>query len=236
MLSYFFGGSSGGGKNKDLPKLAIVELREQINLLTKKQSHLQTQILKQENDARAFLAKNNKNLAKNSLKKKKIYEGQLVKLEGQMETLEQQLFSIESANLNLETMRAMKQGAKAMKSMHNGLDLDKVDETMEEIREQVELGEEISDAISRPMYTGANEVDEEELDEELDMLAQEAALSEARQTSGAQSVSLPSAPREKIQSSEKQEPRRTEPVQEQEEEEEDEDERALRELQAEMGL
>lgn len=222
MLSYFFGGSSG--KNKDLPKLAIVELREQINLLTKKQSHLQTQILKQENDARAFLAKNNKNLAKNSLKKKKIYEGQLVKLEGQMETLEQQLFSIESANLNLETMRAMKQGAKAMKSMHNGLDLDKVDETMEEIREQVELGEEISDAISRPMYTGANEVDEEELDEELDMLAQEAAMGEARPT-GAQRVSLPSAPSDKIQAEEKVE-----------QEEEDEDERALRELQAEMGL
>ncbi|QLQ78101.1 hypothetical protein HG537_0A03480 [Torulaspora globosa] len=227
MLSYFFGGSTSGSKNKDLPKLAIVELREQINLLTKKQSHLQTQILKQENDARGFLAKNNKNLAKNSLKKKKIYEGQLVKLEGQMETLEQQLFSIESANLNLETMRAMKQGAKAMKQMHNGLDLDKVDETMEQIREQVELGEEISDAISRPMYTGANEVDEEELDEELDMLAQEAAMGEAaRQTAGTQRVSLPSAPSDKIQASDKQE----------EQEEEDEDERALRELQAEMGL
>lgn len=231
MLSYFFGGSSGagGGKNKDLPKLAIVELREQINLLTKKQSHLQTQILKQENDARAFLAKNNKNLAKNSLKKKKIYEGQLGKLEGQMDTLEQQLFSIESANLNLETMRAMKQGAKAMKSMHNGLDLDKVDETMDEIREQVELGEEISDAISRPMYTGANEVDEDELDEELDMLAQEATLAEPRQSVREDNVALPNAPQDKIQPSAKEEA----PAQE---EEEDEDERALRELQAEMGL
>lgn len=229
MLSYFFGGSSGGGaKNKDLPKVAIVELREQINLLTKKQSHLQTQILKQENDARAYLAKSNKTLAKNSLKKKKIYESQLVKLEGQMDTLEQQLFSIESANLNLETMRAMKQGAKAMKSMHNGLDLDKVDETMDEIREQVELGEEISDAISRPMYTGANEVDEDELDEELDMLAQEATLNEPRQ----EKVSLPNAPSDKIQSAET--AQRTEPLPNQEEE--DEDERALRELQAEMGL
>lgn len=232
MWSYLFGGSSGGGaKSKELPKVAIVELREQINLLTKKQSHLQTQIAKQENDARAFLAKNNKTLAKNSLKKKKIYEGQLVKLEGQMDTLEQQLFSIESANLNLETMRAMKQGAKAMKSMHNGLDLDKVDETMEEIREQVELGEEISDAISRPMYTGANEVDEDELDEELDMLAQEATLAEPRQTAKEQKVALPNVPDDKIQSRQREEGQRAEPL-----EEEDEDERALRELQAEMGL
>lgn len=229
MLSYFFGGSSsgGGGKNRDLPKLAIVELREQINLLSKKQSHLQTQILKQENDARSFLAKNNKNLAKNSLKKKKIYEAQLGKLEGQMDTLEQQLFSIESANLNLETMRAMKQGAKAMKSMHNGLDIDKVDETMDEIREQVELGEEISDAISRPMYTGANEVDEDELDEELDMLAQEATLNEPAQPVKEDRMALPNAPQDKIQPSTKEEAPQ---------EEEDEDERALRELQAEMGL
>ena len=42
---------------------------------------------------------------------------------------------------------------------------------MDEIREQVELGDEISDAISRPLITGANEVDEDELDEELDMLS-----------------------------------------------------------------
>ena len=73
MLSYFFGGNSGAnGKNKDLPKKAIVELREQINLLSKKQSHLQTQITNQENEARTFLTKNNKTMAKNALKKKKI--------------------------------------------------------------------------------------------------------------------------------------------------------------------
>lgn len=237
MWSYFFGGSNlsggGSGKNKDLPKKAIVELREHINLLSKKQSHLQTQIINQENEARAFLTKSNKTMAKNSLKKKKIYESQLVKLEGQMDSLEQQLFSIESANLNLETMRAMKQGAKAMKSMHNGLDIDKVDETMDEIREQVELGEEISDAISRPMYTGLNEVDDDELNEELDMLAQENTLTETTRTKN-DNVSLPNVPNDKIQTKQHDdEAKETEEVQQ---EDEDEDERALRELQAEMGL
>lgn len=228
MLSYFFGGNSGAnGKNKDLPKKAIVELREQINLLSKKQSHLQTQITNQENEARTFLTKNNKTMAKNALKKKKIYEAQLGKLDGTIDLLEQQLFSIESANLNLETMRAMKQGAKAMKSMHNGLDIDKVDETMDEIREQVELGGEISDAISRPMYTGLNEVDEDELDEELNMLAQEAVP--AKETSVYERMSLPNAPDDKIRSN-------ASAGKEAEEEEEDEDERALRELQMEMGL
>ncbi|AQZ16148.1 SNF7 (YLR025W) [Zygosaccharomyces parabailii] len=240
MWSYIFGGSSSGSSrsNRDLPKKAIVELREHINLLSKKQSHLQTQILNQENEAKTFLTKGNKSMAKNSLKKKKIYEAQLVKLEGQMDSLEQQLFSIESANLNLETMRAMKQGAKAMKSMHNGLDIDKVDETMDEVREQVELGEEISDAISRPMYTGINEVDDDELDEELDALAHQDQVKEPAaamlqpatpEAVGKHTVSLPNAPNSKIEPSRAQ-------ANQAEEEEEDEDERALKELQAEMGL
>lgn len=244
MWSYIFGGSNSGssGKNRDLPKKAIVELREHINLLGKKQSHLQTQISNQENEAKTFLTRGNKTMAKNSLKKKKIYEAQLTKLEGQMDSLEQQLFSIESANLNLETMRAMKQGAKAMKTMHNGLDIDKVDETMDEVREQVELGEEISDAISRPMYTGANEVDDDELDEELDALAQEEKSREqvsrvsppqAAEPAGEKPVSLPNAPNSKIEPSKAQS---NESRGQEQGEEEDEDERALRELQAEMGL
>ena len=236
----FFGGSSNNSKNKELPKKAIVELREHINLLNKKQSHLQTQLITQENEARRFLSLGNKTLAKNSLKKKKIYENQLSKLDGQIDSLEQQLFSIESANLNLETLRAMKQGSKAMKAIHTGMDIDKVDETMDDIREQVELGEEISDAISRPMYSGMNEVDEDELDEELDMLAQEETTQNIEsiptqkisQLSSERVSDLPNVPIDKIQGSitTKQ---HNEPSTE---DEEDEDERALRELQAEMGL
>lgn len=235
----FFGGSSNNSKNKELPKKAIVELREHINLLNKKQSHLQTQVITQENEARKFLSLGNKTLAKNSLKKKKIYENQLNKLDGQIDSLEQQLFSIESANLNLETLRAMKQGSKAMKAIHTGMDIDKVDETMDDIREQVELGEEISDAISRPMYSGMNEVDEDELDEELDMLAQEETaqniesipVQKISQLSSERVSELPNVPIDKIQdNSTKQHNEQST------EDEEDEDERALRELQAEMGL
>ena len=233
MWSYIFGGSSSTPKGKELPKKAILELREHIQLLTKKQSHLQAQIATQEQQARTYLTKQNKNMAKNALKRKKMFESQLVKIEGQIDSLEQQLYSIESANLNLETIRAMKQGATAMKNIHKGLDIDKVDETMDEIREQVELGEEISDAISRPLYTGVNDVDEDELDEELDMLAQETVAEDTMAAPESNDkVRMPSVPADKIKSTE---PETKEP-EEEGEEEEDEDERALRELQAEMGL
>lgn len=240
MWSYFFGGGGRTQQQKELPKKAIVELREHLNLLSKKQQHLQTQIGAQERDARQWLQKGNKASARNSLKRKKTLEQQLERLETQMESLEQQLFAIESANLNLETMRAMKQGAKAMRTIHTGMDIDKVDEAMDDIREQVELGEEISDAISRPIYTGPNEVDEDELDEELAALAEEPTIAQAAPKvavapqhaspdTQAKVSKLPAAPSSKIHA---------QPAGEaaEQQEEEDEDERALRELQAEMGL
>ena len=79
-------------------------------------------------------------------------------------------------------MLAMKQGAQALKGIHTSLyvpdtyplvpkpsfesgciltcsNVDKVDETMDSIREQMELTNEISDAISNPVGMG-NMVDE----------------------------------------------------------------------------
>lgn len=241
MWSYLFGGAGNdnkSNKNKDLTKKAIIELREHINLLTKKQSHLQTQIITTENDAKRFLNKGNRNLAKNSLKRKKIYESQLDKLDGQINSLEQQLFTIETSNLNAETMRAMQQGAKAMKSIHKNMDIDQVDETMDNVREQVELSEEISDAISKPLYlANNNDVDEDELDQELELLQQENVNNDIllKEQEQKQNISLPSVPNNNITTTQQQQ---QQPVQEeqQQEDEEDEDERALRELQAEMGL
>ncbi|AET40485.1 ESCRT-III subunit protein SNF7 Ecym_6089 [Eremothecium cymbalariae DBVPG len=238
MWTYLFG--TRNAKKKELPKKAILDLREHIQLLSKKQTHLQTQISAQEQSARQFLGKGNKTMAKNALKRKKMFEGQLAKIDGQMESLEQQLYSIENANLNLETMKAMKQGATAMKHIHDGLDVERVDETMDEIREQVELGEEISDAISRPLYTGVNDIDEEELDEELDLLAQEEVAKKVVQPgaatlegSSSKKVSLPSVPTGELP---QHEARGKSDSRNKESQEEDEDERALRELQAEMGL
>lgn len=94
--------------------------------------------------------------------------------------------AIESANINANTMEAMKKGADALKAIHGSLwvhplichraipygsdtnhcfsyrSIDKVDATMDSIREQMELTNEISDAISNPMNVGI-ENDEDEL-------------------------------------------------------------------------
>lgn len=86
-------------------------------------------------------------------------------------------------------MEAMKKGADALKAIHGSLyvpltpsslpahrtpfrSIDKVDTTMDSIREQMELTNEISDAISNPMNIGI-ETNDEELRKELEELEQE---------------------------------------------------------------
>ncbi|KAI3402431.2 SNF7 [Candida oxycetoniae] len=230
MWGYFFGGSSQ--QKKDLPKKAIVELREHIATLNKKKNHLSQQMEDQDQMARKYVSLKQTNLAKNALKRKKGYETNLMKVENQIETLETQLISIEGANLNLETMKAMKQGATAMKQIHGEYNVDKVEDTMEEIREQVELADEISEAISRPV--GNEYVDEDELDEELAELERENKEQQQQQQQ-----------QDKVSKVKQQQ----QPVQREEElpffpsvtknqpiSQDDEDEEVLKQLQAEMEL
>ena len=47
-----------------------------------------------------------------------------------MMTVEREISSIETANINKETMDAMKNASVAMRHIHNGITIDKVDATM----------------------------------------------------------------------------------------------------------
>lgn len=112
----------------------------------------------------------------------------------------EQVNALESANINQETLQAMKAGSEALKVIHGSMcvlssqpplfhdyillifrpsslhhtfrTIDKVDATMDSIREQMEITNEISNAISNPLVTG-NELDEDELKDELAALEQE---------------------------------------------------------------
>ncbi|KAF6013302.1 hypothetical protein HII12_002017 [Brettanomyces bruxellensis] len=224
MWNYFFG---GGQQKKELPKKAIVKLREHIATLNKKQGYLEKQIEQQEQIARKNVTKN-RTMAKQALRRKKKLESDLERIENQIESLETQLSAIESANLNLETMKAMKQGAKAIKQIHSDFNVDKVDETMDDIRDQVEASEEISDAISRPL--GADNIDDDELEDELAQMQQDEVDESMTNTKakvekekpGISQAKLPSVPTGKLG--------------EKKAAEEDEDEAALKQLQAEMGM
>ncbi|RSH94648.1 ESCRT-III subunit protein snf7 [Saitozyma podzolica] len=166
-MSYFTGRKATTESARD----AIVGLRQQLLMLEKKEEHLMKKIEEEEKKARAN-ATSNKRLAMAALRQKKAHENELDRIAGTRLTLETQVNAIESANLNAETMLAMKKGADALKGIHSSLKVEKVDQTMDSIREQMDLTNEISDAISNPVGMG-NMVDEDELKAELEALEQE---------------------------------------------------------------
>jgi len=68
--------------------------------------------------------------AKAALRRKKQFEHSLEQTQSQIMTLEREVYSIETANINKETLDAMKNAGAAMKHIHAGLTIDKVDDVM----------------------------------------------------------------------------------------------------------
>ncbi|KAF7585170.1 ESCRT-III subunit protein snf7 [Aspergillus hancockii] len=169
MWSWF--GGAAAQKRKDAPKDAILKLREQLDMLQKREKHLENQIEEQEAVAKKHVA-TNKNAAKAALRRKKVHEKTLEQTTAQTLQLEQQIYSIEAANINHETLNAMKRAGEAMTHIHGRMTIDDVDETMDKLREQHQLSEEIATAISS--HTVGEQLDEDELDAELEGLEQEA--------------------------------------------------------------
>lgn len=220
----WFGGAAAQ-KKKDAPKNAIIGLRSQLDMLTKREKHLQNQIDEQTDIARKN-ASSNKKAALAALKRKKTHEHSLEQTVSQITTLEQQINAIESANINRETLAAMEKAGQAMKQIHGKLTVEKVDETMETLRDQNALSEEIVNAITGS--TLGEYVDEDELENELDALQQEQLDEQMLKTGNipvSDAVHRISAPPT------------TEPVASKKQAvEEDDEEAELRKLQAEMAM
>jgi len=149
---------------------AIVNLRQQLQMIEKKEEYLQKKIAEELKKAKAN-AVTNKQVATAALKRKKASEVELDRLAGTRLQLEMQVNTLESANLNAETMAAMKRGADALKVIHNGMTVDQVDATMNEVIQQREIAEDIAGIISNPI--SGDPIDEDELLEELNNLEQE---------------------------------------------------------------
>lgn len=107
-----------------------------------------------------------------ALRQKKRYENEIDQMEKTKQTVEGQLFAVQTANMQHETIMAMRKGASAMKTIHKGMNIDKVDKTMDEIREQMDISNEISDALSSSRL-GVSVEDEDDLAAELERMQQE---------------------------------------------------------------
>ncbi|KAG5646597.1 ESCRT-III subunit protein snf7 [Asterophora parasitica] len=150
---------------------AIVTLRQQLQMIEKKEEYLQKKIDDELKKAKAN-AVSNKAVATAALKRKKASELELDRLAGTRLQLEMQVNTLESANLNAETMAAMKKASDALKVIHGNLDINKVDATMATVNEQRELANEIAESLANPIY-GGMDIDEDELNAEIEALEQD---------------------------------------------------------------
>jgi charged multivesicular body protein 4 len=185
----------GKKKTTPSPQQSIHRLRETIEMLTKREEFLEKKIEKELQIAKQNASKN-KRVAMMALKRKKAYEAQVQKLSGARMTIESQLMAIEGATVNLETINAMREGAAALQGIHGSMSIDTVDNTMDQIREQMDIATEISDAIAQPL---GDPIDEDELEAELaeleaENLDEQLLTLNTPTTVSASPIKLPSAP------------------------------------------
>lgn len=161
----------GGRKDpKQSARDAIVGLRQQLQMIEKKEEYLQKRMDEELKKAKAN-AVSNKAVATAALKRKKAHEVELDRLAGTRLQLEMQVNTLESANLNAETMAAMKKAADALKVIHGKMTVEQVDATMAAVHDQKAVADEIAEIISSP--PGGETLDQDELEAELGELEQE---------------------------------------------------------------
>ena len=160
------------GKKKEIvptTQEALQKLSETEDVLIKKQDFLEKKIQTEVLTAKKH-GTSNKRMALQALRRKKQYEKQLIQLDGIMNTLQHQKGTLENATVNAEIMGVLADSSKALKNTHK-MDIDQVQDLLEDINEQQEIANEISQAISNPI--GLQMDDDEDLLAELEKLEEE---------------------------------------------------------------
>jgi len=85
------------------------------------------------------------------MKRKKLYQQEQDKIANVKMTLETQVIGLESAAQNAMTFQAMQAGTQTMAKIRNDVGIEKVDDVMDEIKEEMEMAQEINDAIAQPV-------------------------------------------------------------------------------------
>ncbi|KAL1775772.1 hypothetical protein HispidOSU_013216 [Sigmodon hispidus] len=168
---FFKGTRSSRARAAPNPQEALARLRETEEMLAKKQEYLENRIQRELALAKKH-GSQNKRAALQALKRKKRFEKQLTQIDGTLSTIEFQREALENSHTNTEVLRNMGFAAKAMKAVHENMDLNKIDDLMQDITEQQDIAQEISEAFSQRVQF-ADGFDEDELLAELEELEKE---------------------------------------------------------------
>jgi charged multivesicular body protein 7 len=152
---------------------AIASLKELMEDLTKQTSALSRRVDELNIAAQDAVRRKNRVSALAALKSKKIAENTLAARHATLNQLEEVAAKIQQATDNVQMVKVMQTSTSALKSLNKQTGgADKVDEVLENLREQMGEVDEVGNIIAEAQ--GAAVVDEAEVDDELEsMLAEE---------------------------------------------------------------
>uniref|UniRef100_A0A7S3D4N0 Uncharacterized protein n=1 Tax=Palpitomonas bilix TaxID=652834 RepID=A0A7S3D4N0_9EUKA len=137
---------------------AVQKLKDTQELLEKREAHLEQKINEELLKAKKLSKMKNKRGALMALKRKKMMEAQVDKLGATKMNLETQISALQNASMDMEVIQAMRSGASAMKVQYQNMNVENVEDVMDEIRDQMDVANEVSEAISQPL--GGEMIDE----------------------------------------------------------------------------
>jgi charged multivesicular body protein 4 len=155
------------------PSCAIQTLQETLEVMEKREAHLEKQIDSFTTQAKKAMQVKKKPRALHFLRKKKLLEKQLTSIFNTKMNVEVQIAALIQAVNNTQTVSALSKGRDALQSMESKVDPDKVADVVDDIEERLAMVDEVSDAMSRPI---GQLVDEDDLLAELEAEMQEDAL------------------------------------------------------------
>jgi charged multivesicular body protein 4 len=154
--------------DKEINNLKIInELRENIELIEKRNLFIEKQKTQLITEAKEKLNNNDKKGALLILNKKKKIEEEINKNQGSQLLLENQLSNLESANLNKHIINSLSKSNKAIHTLNKDLNVDKIEELMDDIQEEQDNYNTIQSIMEQPLQ---QIYDDDELNKELEEL------------------------------------------------------------------
>lgn len=140
------------------------KIKSTVSRLEQRRDFIDKKMINELKQAKVKSKRGDKQGALSHLKRKKMYEKEVAKINNGILSLEQQVMSLEGASVTVDIVNAMGEGAKAMKAVQAGIDVDAVADLQDEIADMSAQQDEVDEALAQPL--GGFE-DESELENEL---------------------------------------------------------------------
>lgn len=183
-------GGGGGGGNSE----AMEKINNSMDLLEKREAVLEKRIEQELTKAKQFQARKNTQGALQCMKRKKQYEEQLMAIGNQKLNLETLKASIENQSMNANVLEAQVAAKNNIKKANKKMDAGKIEDTMDELRDEMDKANQVSEALQAPL--DSNFVDEDELLDELNGLMEEDELQNLEDLT--EQLDMPNVPSQKL--------------------------------------